>query len=811
MNCPACGQENPVTAKFCNECGAGLETLENTVAPLPLTSRSFIGRQREMAELFAALEDARAGRGRLVMLVGEPGIGKTRTSQELAAHAESSGCIVLWGRCYAEGGTPPYWPWVLALNAYIGLTSLEQLREEMGAGASAIAEIIPEIRDKFPNLASSPFQEPDQARFLLFSSISTFLKNIARSQPLLLVLDDLHWADRSTLLLLEFLAREIPTTPLFLLGTYRDVEVSRRHPLSETLGSLMREQSFLRLQLTGLAQPEVELLLRNSVDGVPESAPLSAVHQRTEGNPLFVGEIARMLIREGAGERLALPAGIPEGIRDAIGRRLNRLSESCNQVLTIASVIGREFELRHLEPLVENMSEDGLLEILEEALSARVIEELPLTVGRYQFAHALIEETLTDEITLTRRVRLHARIAETLEELYGANVEAHASELAKHFAAAEAALGSDKVIRFSWLAGERALETYAWEDALLHFQRALSSKEGRPMDGETAAICFGLGRAQVATYLTGQHQEFLSNLERAFDYYLDAGEVASAVAVAECHLPAIFGRLEGAAERVLTALKLVSPDSLEAGRLLSQYIRLRGAEKDGYAGAKTALDQVLGIAQRQSDQALELRARAAFAPIAQFHPQFGEGLEQSLKAIELAQQVNDPHSEIYARMSASHFYLFAGKPEEAQRHGSAALAAADRLGDRFWRNGSQYRLLTLALALGDWAAAREIGNRGLLLDETDRRMLGGLARLEYELGDFNQGAAYLNRILGVQLSPEPSYFGNSVVGLLMPMAYRITGKVFRLDHAEAAIDAVISSDYVIPRFEALARSGLNQS
>ena len=304
MNCPACGQENPVTAKFCNECGAGLETLENTVAPLPLTSRSFIGRQREMAELFAALEDARAGRGRLVMLVGEPGIGKTRTSQELAAHAESSGCIVLWGRCYAEGGTPPYWPWVLALNAYIGLTSLEQLREEMGAGASAIAEIIPEIRDKFPNLASSPFQEPDQARFLLFSSISTFLKNIARSQPLLLVLDDLHWADRSTLLLLEFLAREIPTTPLLLLGTYRDVEVSRRHPLSETLGSLMREQSFLRLQLTGLAQPEVELLLRNSVDGVPESALLSAVHQRTEGNPLFVGEIARMLIREGAGERL---------------------------------------------------------------------------------------------------------------------------------------------------------------------------------------------------------------------------------------------------------------------------------------------------------------------------------------------------------------------------------------------------------------------------------------------------------------------------------------------------------------------------
>ncbi len=176
----------------------------------------------------------------------------------------------------------------------------------------------------------------------------------------------------------------------------------------------------------------------------------------------------------------------------------------CNETLTIASVIGREFELRQMTPLVYDIYEDRLLEELEEALSARVIEELPQAVGRYQFTHALIQETLTEELTLTRRVRLHARIAETLEQLYGDNVEAHAAELAHHFAEAEAVLGTDKLVRYSLLAGEKALATYAWGEAQNHFERALDTKDGQPMDSDTAALLFGLGRAQVATLGVGQ-------------------------------------------------------------------------------------------------------------------------------------------------------------------------------------------------------------------------------------------------------------------------------------------------------------------
>ena len=248
----------------------GTEKPAASEKPAILTSGSFVGRQREMGELTAALEGARSGHGQMVMLAGEPGIGKTRTAQELAGYAERLGVQVLWGRCYEEPGMPPYWPWAQPIRSYVRNQSQSQLLSEMGPGAVEIAEIVAELREKLPDQEPVPSLEPEQARFRLFNSITTFLKNAAQSQPLLLVLDDLHWADRSSLLLLEFLVREIQSSPLLVLGTYRDVEVSRRHPLSETLGSLIREQRFLRVQLPGLAEPEVnQLIQRGSVARPP--------------------------------------------------------------------------------------------------------------------------------------------------------------------------------------------------------------------------------------------------------------------------------------------------------------------------------------------------------------------------------------------------------------------------------------------------------------------------------------------------------------------------------------------------------------
>ena len=360
----------------------------------------FVGRQREMGELKAALEDALSGRGRLVTLVGEPGIGKTRTAVELATAAGLRGAQVLWGRSYEEQGVPPYWPWVQAIRSYVREREPEQLRSEMGAGAADIAEIVSDVRERLPGLQPPPaLDSPEAARFRLFDSITTFLKAAGRKRPVVLVLDDLHWADTPSLLLLQFLTRELTGARLLLVGTYRDVELSRQHRLAETLAELTRERSFQRILLRGLTQEDVRRFIEITSGIRPPGGLVSAVHTQTEGNPLFVTEVVRLLVQEGeltqerARERDSWEVRIPEGVREVIGRRLNRLSQRCNETLTIASIIGREFEMSQLSGLVDDpsagpghaMSEDRLLDVLGEALSARAIEELPATVGRYQF------------------------------------------------------------------------------------------------------------------------------------------------------------------------------------------------------------------------------------------------------------------------------------------------------------------------------------------------------------------------------------------------------------------------------------------
>ena len=214
---------------------------------------------------------------------------------------------------------------------------------------SDIAEVLPEVRGKLPDLSKSPVLEPEQARFRLLDSITNFFKAAAQSRPIVIVLDDLQWSDRSSLQLLEFLAKEITSSRLLLVGTYRDVEVSRRHPLSQTLGSLMRESTvggFQRVQLGGLTQQEVGEFVEASTGVVISEQARDLLHGRTEGNPLFVGEVTRQIGPEDLTTGGAWANTIPEGIRDAIGRRLDRLSEQCNEVLTTASIIGRDFDFR---------------------------------------------------------------------------------------------------------------------------------------------------------------------------------------------------------------------------------------------------------------------------------------------------------------------------------------------------------------------------------------------------------------------------------------------------------------------------------
>jgi len=760
-----------------------------------------VGREREMAELTAALEDALSGRGRLVMLVGEPGIGKTRTAHKLAALAETRGAQVLWGRCYEEEGAPPYWPWVQAVRTYVQQTGAEQLTAEMGPGAADIVEIVPEIRSKLPDLESPPALEPEAARFRLFDSITTFLKKAAQRQPLVLVLDDLHWADRSSLLLLEFLAREIQTSPLLVLGTYRGVEVSRRHPLSETLGSLIREQRFLRVQLPGLAEQEVDLLFQKAADVRPPPGLSATIYQRTEGNPLFVNEIIAMLTRDGFKEGQDSISGIPEGVRDAIGRRLNRLSEGCNQVLTTASVVGREFDFRLLSALMDDLTEALLLGLIDEALEAHVIEELPQGRERYQFSHALIQETLSEELSTSRRVRLHARIGQALEDLYAGDAEARAAELAHHFAEAEPVLGPEKLVRYSSVAGERAIAVYAWEEAEFHFQRALDTLQVSlsglepATDRETAELLFGLGRAQVGVFPLYRVREAIATLSRAFNYYADVQDVEGALAVVGYPIIAIgTGRRTERTKMLERAMTLIPPDSNQEGRLLSEYGLALGLQGGDYDGAQGAFNRALAIARREGDAPLEMRTLIHAARLDQQQNRMRECLEKCLLALDLAPRANDLAAEAAAHQMAGNSLVFSGNPEAARYHASAAMVPAQKVGDRFSTLNAFLINVRLAMLAGDWDAARGFTGQGMATSPLDARLLYNQVMLEYQVGDFDQGEVYIERLLEVMQITTPGPNLDTVYfALAVSQAAQITGTSKRIDTANMAAEAALSS------------------
>ncbi|MGH7963729.1 MAG: ATP-binding protein [Candidatus Binatia bacterium] len=281
-------------------------------SPSELRDFPLVGREREMAELRASLEDACAGHGRLVLLVGDAGIGKTRTAHELATVARMRHVQVLLGRCYEGEGAPPFWPWVQIVRAYIAVRTPETLQAKMGADAADIAQVIPEVRERLPDLPTPPELEPQQTRFRFFDGFTTFLKKAATEQPLVLILDDLHWADKPSLLLLQFMARQLADAHILIVGTYRDAEVGPQHPLAQTLGEVARERTSRSIALHGLTAQDVAQFIQLTTDQSPSETVVAAVYQKTEGNPFFMTEVVRSLAArsqwsvasEGTGDRV---------------------------------------------------------------------------------------------------------------------------------------------------------------------------------------------------------------------------------------------------------------------------------------------------------------------------------------------------------------------------------------------------------------------------------------------------------------------------------------------------------------------------
>lgn len=800
MQCDGCGHENRITAAFCESCGARLDSSTEAAWNHDLqTSHDFVGYRGELNELVAALDDTISGKGKMFMLTGEAGIGKTRLAQELAGIAEQRGAQVLWGRCYDGDGAPPYWPWVQFIRTFIQDSDPGHLSSLMGTGASDIAEIVPQLKEKLPNLDPPPALEPESARFRLFDSVSTFLTNASfatSGRPLVLVLDNLHWADTSSLLLLEFLAPELERSRILVLGTYRDVDVPRRHPLSQSLGNLIRESGggFQRVQLRGITQEEVArfIELTSEISAPPDV--VSAVHSRTEGNPLFVTEIVRLMKEEGQD----WDARIPEGIRDAIGRRLSRLSDDCNGVLTVASVIGREFSLQQLVRLVDDQSEDELLDLLDEASEGHAIEEADSGVGFYQFTHSLIQQTLSSELSTRRRVRMHKQIAEALEEIYGDGSEAHAGELAHHYHEASVMIGSEKMVHYSLVAGESALASYAWEDAHAHFELALAVNEEQPMSGEMAGALFGLARAQSALLGRLDLQQAADMLRRAFDAFVQIGDEEGALKVALNSFPRVHGP-QGLTDMYSEAIKIAPPQSHEEGRLLVASARLFSYERADYDAAERASAQALEIADVNDDPALEAFALANAAQIEWLHLHLDKALEHALRAVTLSRQVGDTESEMEGLRAAMIVLTTLGDSVRASEHVLVGLELADKLRSRMSTAFQYAGVTTLAVCLGDWARAREFGDKGLTVTPTERRIIYPRMCAEYQTGNFTAGRRYLADLA------ETGYWSRGV-----GYAARLGGDVEAFDFvkAEEQLWQELASPTLEPSWRLVARVSL---
>jgi DNA-binding SARP family transcriptional activator/tetratricopeptide (TPR) repeat protein len=491
--------------------GREVERVAAIEMPAELRTRSeapMVGRAKELEELIEIWEAVSHGLTgpagltgapprRIVCLAGEAGIGKTRLTAELARRAHDGGAVVLAGRAPRES-VIAYQPFLEALRHYFAAAPLAELRASVAEFGGEIARLVPELRRRVPDLARGQVEEPESERYRLFESVVGLLSAISAKAPILLVLDDLHWADRPTLLLLRHLARAVEPNRLLTLIAYRSEETEGGLP--DVLIDLRREQLVIQLEIAGLSEAETAELVRMRAGEAPSQVLARELHAVTEGNPFFIEEIVRHLAAAGVRIGAATASdvrrsGLPEGVKEMIALRLARAAPETVEWLRVAAVIGREFDPVLVEHLVA-LDEEQFLASLEEALAAGLLIESGREPGRYMFSHALVRETLYEGMSAQRRARIHGRMAEALEE---SDEEAPVGELAYHFTRAGRRADAEKAIAYASQAAADATAILAHEDAVEHYSRALELLARSQPDavGRRCELLLLLGEARI--------------------------------------------------------------------------------------------------------------------------------------------------------------------------------------------------------------------------------------------------------------------------------------------------------------------------
>ena len=647
--------------------------------PAPLPKGGYLGaqpdntlvaREAERSRLVAVLDVVADGAGRLLLLSGEPGVGKTRLAQEATGLARARGFGVLVGRCYEQDASLPFRPLVAVLTAAVG-TASPALRQ-------VLPQRFPELGRLLPRLLPPPtLPEGEDGRRRLLEAAGEFLQALAAETPLLIGLDDLQWADSASLDLLAHLARALRAHPVLLLGTYRDVDVARTHPLQAVISGLTRERLVEIVKLRGLP-PDGTAALICAQFAVPavSDALVHLVHERTEGNPFFIEEVLQALVEQGAiyragdtWERKEVEEiELPQSVRAVVGQRVERLGADAQEVLRVASVLGQEFELDLLLGAA-GREEEAVLAQLDAAVAARLLEERRAgRHERYAFAHTLIAQVLYDEVPRHRLRRLHLQAGEALERARGGRPEA-AAELARHFLAA----GDEaRASRYAILAGDHAAGQYANAEAVRHYETALELL----LDAETTAggeldaavVRRKLGNAFVALNRTA---EAVAALEGARDSYDRAGDPAT-VAALEREIGWAYQAAfdySAAVPHLEAALRLWPQGKEDAGlaRLLLEAARAHAFGGDSTAAAALA-ERGVALAERLGEPGLQAQGLVERSLLAGHRGDLGDCLALLEAAEPLARRSG-------ARLTL--FRVFNNRGEARRRRGELRLALAD--------------------------------------------------------------------------------------------------------------------------------------
>jgi class 3 adenylate cyclase/ABC-type molybdenum transport system ATPase subunit/photorepair protein PhrA len=694
--------------------------------PLPsrllTASAGVVGRHAESAALLQALHRATEGGGiETVLISGEPGLGKTTLAARLARDAHANGAVVLLGRCHEDLGTP-YGPIKEAIRHCVTYMSDEDIRGHVDEYGAELALLAPILSTRIGNLPTPQSSDPDAERYLLFAAVAGLLRQVAIEQSVVLIFDDIQWADKPSLLLLRSLVANGELGQLMIIGTYRSAELSDQHPLTETLVALRREQRVTEINLTGLSGEDVVALVERAAGHALEEPGIllaQALYRETDGNPFFVEEVLRHLIETGdifaADERWTTNVDLarlklPDSIRQVVGSRVGRLGDGALYVLPVASVIGREFDLELLAA-VTNRREDELIDILDGAAAAALIVEDVDVPERYSFSHALIQHTLYQGLGPSRQARTHRSVAEALEGFEDDRSNVHISELAYHWSRATRPVDEMKAVGYAQRCAEMALDALAPDEAIRYYTQAISLLGDSELNDHGVLgidLLIGLGTAQRQA---GLPEYRISLLQAAYSAEAK-GAADQLIAAALSNSRGWFssvGKVDFERVAVLQAALSALPEVDSSERALVLAALCSELSFDNRVAWRNDLGlEALRIARRLPDPSTLLDVLLKLNIPRQVPEDLGNRLDSTREAIELAKAKGDLSQQFLAGAFGEIDAVQAGDFELAEQCMMTMREIGNRLRQPIFLWNFRFREAGEALLAGDQIQAEAI-------------------------------------------------------------------------------------------------------